>query len=183
MLTGHHASSSFARKITKRLQPGNGPIGRLLPHRPRLLPVSEASTPGSVPRIVVGAAIRDGRAVLAAARAYPPALAGLWEFPGGKLEPGETEAEALRRECREELGVDITVGERVTGDLSTGDGRYLLRVYYAALAGGEPHAKEHAELRWLQPEELDSVPWLPGNRPAVDAIREALGAEDSGPRP
>ncbi|WP_322633275.1 (deoxy)nucleoside triphosphate pyrophosphohydrolase [Glycomyces albidus] len=136
--------------------------------------MSEPSTAG--PRIVVAAAIRDGRAVLAAARAYPPELAGLWEFPGGKLEPGETEAEALRRECREELGVEITVGDRVTGDLATGGGRFLLRVYYAGLASGEPHPKEHAELRWLLPEEIDSVPWLPGNRPAVEAIREALGA-------
>ncbi|MFG3339379.1 (deoxy)nucleoside triphosphate pyrophosphohydrolase [Glycomyces sp. NPDC048151] len=130
----------------------------------------------SQPRIVVGAAIRDGRRVLAAARAYPPELAGLWEFPGGKVEPDETEAEALVRECREELGVEIEVGGRVGGDLATGGGRYLLRVYSAALTGGEPHAKEHAELRWLASTELDSVPWLPGNRPAVDALREAMEA-------
>ena len=128
------------------------------------------------PRIVVGAAIRDGRRVLAAARAYPPELAGLWEFPGGKVEPDETETEALVRECREELGVAISVGDRVGGDLSTGNGRYLLRVYFAELLEGEPHAKEHAELRWLAPDELDSVPWLPGNRPAVDALRDLLNA-------
>jgi len=128
------------------------------------------------PTIVVGAAIRDGRRVLAAARAYPPELAGLWEFPGGKVEPGETETEALMRECREELGVAVTVGGRVGGDLATGDGRYLLRVYFAELVAGEPHAKEHAELRWLAPAELDSVPWLPGNRPAVDALRDLLNA-------
>ena len=128
------------------------------------------------PRIVVGAAIRAGQRVLAAARAYPPELAGLWEFPGGKVEPGESEAGGLVRECREELGVEIRVGERVCGDLATGGGRYLLRVYFAELAEGEPHAKEHAELRWLAPGELDDVPWLPGNRPAVDALRERLRA-------
>ncbi|MDN3239051.1 (deoxy)nucleoside triphosphate pyrophosphohydrolase [Glycomyces tritici] len=126
------------------------------------------------PRVVVGAAIRAGHRILAAARAYPPELAGLWEFPGGKVEPDETEAEALARECREELGVEIAVGERVGGDLATGNGRYLLRVYFADLTEGEPHAKEHAELRWLAPGELDSVPWLPGNRPAVDTLRELL---------
>ncbi|HEX2143846.1 MAG TPA: (deoxy)nucleoside triphosphate pyrophosphohydrolase [Glycomyces sp.] len=127
-----------------------------------------------VPRVVVGAAIRDGDRVLAAARAYPPELAGLWEFPGGKVEADETEAEALRRECQEELGVEITVGERVGGDLVTGAGRFVLRVYFAELTSGEPHAKEHAELRWLAPDELDSVPWLPGNRPAVDTLRKLL---------
>jgi 8-oxo-dGTP diphosphatase len=126
--------------------------------------------------VVVGAAIRSGTRVLAAARAYPPELAGLWEFPGGKVEPDETEAEALVRECREELGVEITVGERVGGDLVTGGGRFLLRVYFAELRGGEPVAKEHAELRWLDPSELDSVPWLPGNRPAVETLREAMRA-------
>ncbi|GAA2128775.1 (deoxy)nucleoside triphosphate pyrophosphohydrolase [Glycomyces algeriensis] len=126
------------------------------------------------PKIVVGAAIRAGHRILAAARAYPPELAGLWEFPGGKVEPGETEAEALVRECREELGVEIEVGDRVGGDLLTGNGSYLLRVYFADLAEGEPRAEEHAELRWLAPAELDSVPWLPGNRPAVDALRELL---------
>ncbi|MEU5156709.1 (deoxy)nucleoside triphosphate pyrophosphohydrolase [Glycomyces sp. NPDC021274] len=128
------------------------------------------------PQIVVGAAIRAGHRILAAARAYPPELAGLWEFPGGKVEPDETETEALRRECREELGVEIAVGDRVGGDLTTGNGRYLLRVYFADLTEGEPHAKEHAELRWLAPGELDSVPWLPGNRPAVDALRKLLRA-------
>ncbi|WP_051703995.1 (deoxy)nucleoside triphosphate pyrophosphohydrolase [Glycomyces sp. NRRL B-16210] len=134
----------------------------------------EAGTEADGRRVVVGAAIREGREVLAAARAYPPELAGLWEFPGGKLEPGETEAEALRRECREELGVNIEVGSRVGGDLVTGGGRFLLRVYFARLVSGEPHAKEHAELRWLGPDELDSVPWLPGNRPAVETLRALL---------
>jgi 8-oxo-dGTP diphosphatase len=124
--------------------------------------------------VVVGAAIRSGTRVLAAARAYPPELAGLWEFPGGKVEPDETEAEALVRECREELGVEIAVGERVGGDLVTGGGRFLLRVYFAELRGGEPVAKEHAELRWLDAAELDSVPWLPGNRPAVETLRTLM---------
>jgi len=130
----------------------------------------------AAPRIVVGAAIRAGDRILAAARAYPPKLAGLWEFPGGKVEPDETEAEALRRECCEELGVEIAVGERVGGDLLTGSGRFRLRVYFATIEGGEPIAKEHAELRWLGLGELDSVPWLPGNRPAVEALRELLSS-------
>ncbi|WP_035735914.1 (deoxy)nucleoside triphosphate pyrophosphohydrolase [Glycomyces arizonensis] len=126
------------------------------------------------PRVVVGAAILEGEKVLAAARSYPPELAGLWEFPGGKVEPGETETDALRRECREELGVEISVGERVGDDLMAGGGRFLLRVYRASLRGGEPEALEHARLRWLAADELDDVPWLPGNRPVLQALRELL---------
>ncbi|WP_100449014.1 (deoxy)nucleoside triphosphate pyrophosphohydrolase [Glycomyces xiaoerkulensis] len=126
------------------------------------------------PRVVVGAAIRAGDKILAAARAHPPELAGLWEFPGGKVEAGETEAEALRRECREELGAEIEVGERVGGDLVTGGGRYLLRVYLARLDGGEPEPLEHGDLRWLAADELDRVRWLPGNLPVVAALRAVL---------
>ena len=126
------------------------------------------------PRIVVGAAIRVGDKILAAARSYPPELAGLWEFPGGKVEPGESDTDALRRECREELGVVIDVGERVCGDLFTGGGRFVLRVHWANLRGGEPAALEHDRLRWLTAAELDDVPWLPGNRPVVETLRAAL---------
>jgi 8-oxo-dGTP diphosphatase len=137
---------------------------------------SEAPNNAEPFAVVVGAAIRSGTRVLAAARAYPAELAGMWEFPGGKVEPDETESEALVRECREELGVEIAVGERVGGDLVTGGGRFLLRVYFAELRSGEPVAKEHAELRWLAADELDSVPWLPGNRPAVETLRELMRA-------
>ena len=126
------------------------------------------------PRVVVGAALRSGDKVLAAARSYPPELAGLWEFPGGKVEPGESEPEALRRECREELGVEIEVGGRIGDDQVTGGGRYLLKVYSARLRSGEPHAAEHDRLRWLTAAELDDVDWLPGNRPVVEALRAVL---------
>ncbi|THV43223.1 (deoxy)nucleoside triphosphate pyrophosphohydrolase [Glycomyces buryatensis] len=124
--------------------------------------------------MVVAAAICAGEKVLAAARSYPPEMAGQWEFPGGKVEPGETETEALRRECREELGVEIEVGERFGGDLSTTGGRFLVRVYLARILSGEPEAREHADLRWLAADDLDSVPWLPGNRLMIDDIRELL---------
>lgn len=126
------------------------------------------------PRLVVAAAICAEAKVLAAARSYPPELAGLWEFPGGKVEEDETDAEALRRECDEELGVAIAVGERVGDDVVADGGRFLLRVYRAELLGGEPEAREHAGLRWLTADELDDVPWLPGNRPVLEALRETL---------
>ena len=87
-------------------------------------------------RIVVGAAIvRDGR-VLAARRSAPPATAGGWEFPGGKVEPGESAPAALIRECREELGVTVSVGELLgTAPIPPG---FELHVYAATLAAGTP---------------------------------------------
>jgi 8-oxo-dGTP diphosphatase len=124
-------------------------------------------------RIVVGAAIvRDGR-VLAARRSAPPAVAGGWEFPGGKVEPGESAQAALIRECREELGVTVRVGELLgTATIQPG---FELHVYAATLAAGTPHAlQDHDELRWLAVAELDAVPWLPADRPILPTLRERL---------
>jgi 8-oxo-dGTP diphosphatase len=126
-------------------------------------------------RIIVGAAIiRDGR-VLACERSDPPEAAGRWEFPGGKVESGETEAEALARECAEELGVRVRVGGRVGADVPMADGRFVLRVYAAALLDGEePQVLEHAAMRWLGPDELSDVPWLPADAPIVAVLPEFL---------
>jgi 8-oxo-dGTP diphosphatase len=120
---------------------------------------------------VVGAALlHDGR-LLAAQRSSPPALAGLWEFPGGKVEPGEQEPAALVRECREELAVEVEPGP-LLGEVPVPVG--TLRVYRARLLSGWPEAREHAELRWLAPDELQSVPWIPVDRPLVDLLTEEL---------
>ena len=117
-------------------------------------------------RVVVGAVLRDaGGRVLAARRERP---AG-WELPGGKVEPGETEPAALVRELREELGVTVEVGDRIGPDVPIGS-ELLLRGWTAALADGEPTALEHAELRWLAPDELDTVAWLPADRPIVASL-------------
>ncbi len=123
--------------------------------------------------VVVGAAIvRDGR-VLAARRSAPPELAGGWEFPGGKVEPGESDAAALARECREELGVSIAAGE-LLGATELGPAREL-RVYRAELVAGQPRAlQDHDELRWLSAAELESVRWLPADRPLLAAVAAAL---------
>lgn len=122
-------------------------------------------------QVIVGAAIVSSGRVLACERALPAALAGRWEFPGGKVEPGETEAGALVRECEEELGVQITVGPRIGDDIVLGHGRALLRVYLAALVRGEPQALEHSALKWLAPDELDTVDWLPADKPIVEALK------------
>lgn len=129
--------------------------------------------------VVVGAAIiRDGR-LLAAQRAEPASLAGGWEFPGGKVDPGESDEEALVRECAEELGVRVVLGDRIGGDWPLSE-TSLMRVWTARLAEGEPEALEHLALRWLGPEELYDVAWLPGDLPVVERL-EALLAGGSRP--
>jgi 8-oxo-dGTP diphosphatase len=127
-----------------------------------------------VVQIVVGAAIvRRGR-VLAARRAVPADLAGQWEFPGGKVEPGESDVDGLARECREELGVQIAVGELLGCIESPG---FALRVYLAELIAGEPQPlADHDELRWLGAAELEDVAWLPADRPLIAALRSRLCA-------
>jgi 8-oxo-dGTP diphosphatase len=101
--------------------------------------------------------------------------AGKWEFPGGKVEPGETDAEALVRECREELGVRVEVGERVGPDVPLAHGRAVLRVYAVRLLDGDvPRALEHTAMRWLAADELDTVPWLPADRPIVAELPALL---------
>ncbi|HEV7205991.1 MAG TPA: (deoxy)nucleoside triphosphate pyrophosphohydrolase [Jatrophihabitans sp.] len=108
--------------------------------------------------VVAAAIVRDGR-LLAARRTQPSRHAGGWEFPGGKVEAGEDDATALRRECHEELGVRIAVGPRL-GEATDAGVRIVL--YGATIESGEPQPLEdHDELRWLAPDELDSVPWLP----------------------
>src|SRR5215468_8744713 len=88
-----------------------------------LAPWTAVHTERPMPLIIVGAAIIAGGRVLACERAEPPEMAGKWEFPGGKVEDGEDEAEALVRECDEELGVLIEVGPRVVDDILLSHGR------------------------------------------------------------
>ncbi|MCW3820686.1 (deoxy)nucleoside triphosphate pyrophosphohydrolase [Micromonospora sp. DR5-3] len=132
---------------------------------------------GREPKVVVGAAIiADGR-VLACERAAPVEVAGRWEFPGGKVEPGEDEIAALVRECAEELGVRVEIGARVGRDVRMAHGRSVLRVYVARLLhDDQPKALEHSALRWLSAAELDTVAWLPADAPIVAALRPLLTA-------
>ncbi|HTJ72822.1 MAG TPA: (deoxy)nucleoside triphosphate pyrophosphohydrolase [Actinospica sp.] len=122
---------------------------------------------------VVAAVIeRDGR-FLAARRTEPEALRGLWEFPGGKAEEGEDDVAALIRECREELGVEIAVGDPVGPEYVSPNGRYLVRTYRAELLAGEPEPIEsHDELRWLTAgtPEVRELPWLQGDYVILDVL-------------
>lgn len=118
---------------------------------------------------VVGAAIlRDGR-VLAARRTTPPAAAGRWELPGGKVEPGETPEHALVREIAEELGCTIVVTGWLPGEVVIDD-RHVLRIATATLVDGEPVPHEHDLVRWLGAGELDSVDWLEPDRPFLSHL-------------
>jgi 8-oxo-dGTP diphosphatase len=131
--------------------------------------------------VVVGAALFDGGRLLAARRSAPPALAGRWELPGGKVEPGETPEAALVRELREELGVTAETVARVPGQWPL-KAPYVLQVWTARLlpGSGDPEPlQDHDALRWLTPEELWDVDWLDQDVPAV---RATLALLDSGAR-
>ncbi|NKX56119.1 (deoxy)nucleoside triphosphate pyrophosphohydrolase [Arthrobacter mobilis] len=132
---------------------------------------------------IVGAAIVDSLTrptrLLAARRSAPEHYAGMWEFPGGKVEPGESCEEALRRELREELGVDSRLGAEVEGPLQQGwplAAGAAMRVWLAEVAAGEPlPLEDHDELRWvpLDAGQLGALPWIPADLPIVTAVLEA----------
>jgi 8-oxo-dGTP diphosphatase len=134
-----------------------------------------------VPRValVVGAAIVDDltspRHLLAARRTEPPRLAGGWELPGGKVEPGEQPLQALHRELAEELGIEVEVGR----ELPPPNGSpgwpmppaHAMRVWFVRVVSGEPRPLEdHDTLRWLGPEQWLDVAWLPADVPVVRAL-------------
>lgn len=133
----------------------------------------------SVVRLVVAAAIVDDlarpRRLLAARRSAPKSLAGRWEFPGGKVEPGESDHAALHRELAEELGVIVRIGREVPGP---GGGawpvtaRHLMRVWLAQIDAGDPAPlADHDEVRWLERDAWHTVPWLDADVPIVHAVR------------
>ncbi len=127
--------------------------------------------------IVVGAVIvRDGL-ILAARRTRPADLAGQWEFPGGKVERGEDASTALIREIREELSSRISVLEEVLDHDSPWriSDKHVLRLFLATIAFDEPVlGEDHDEIRWLHPDELNVVDWLPSDRLALAAVRRAI---------
>jgi mutator protein MutT len=122
---------------------------------------------------VVGAAlVRHGR-VLATRRTHPAHAAGRWEFPGGKVEPGESPEDAVVREVREELRCEVVVTGMLQGSQTIKPG-YALRVAIAELVNGEPVPHEHDAMRWLGPEDLGDVDWLEPDLPFLDELREVL---------
>jgi 8-oxo-dGTP diphosphatase len=124
--------------------------------------------------VVVAAVVLRDDTLLAQRRGYPPWAAGRWELPGGHVEAGESEAAAVRRECREELEVGIETGERVGVDVPLPGGR-LLRCYVARLADPiEPRPVDHPEIRWVGADELARMDWLDGDRILLGALEGVL---------
>jgi 8-oxo-dGTP diphosphatase len=135
-------------------------------------PLHHDPAPGTGPRIVVGAAILHEGRLLAARRCPPSRLAGGWELPGGKVEDGESDEHAIIREIREELGVEIELSERISGEWPLGRGM-VRRVFIAVLVAGDPEPlADHDQLRWLTVPELYDVEWLPADRPAVELVQD-----------
>lgn len=127
----------------------------------------------TAPIRVTGAVIvRDG-AVMAAQRGAHKSQGGLWEFPGGKIEPGETPQEALARELREELSCRVSVGTRLTTTAHDyGTAVVELTTFFCTLEGTEPQLSEHQALAWLPPERLEELDWAPADMPAVRLLIE-----------
>ena len=124
-------------------------------------------------QIVVAGALISGSLLLVAQRARPPELAGLWELPGGKVAAGESDAAALARELLEELGVVVTVGQRIGADVGLTD-TMTLRAYRVTQTGGALHPNDHRALRWVGADELDDLPWVPADRAWLGQLRSAL---------
>ena len=122
--------------------------------------------------VVAGALISDG-ALLVAQRDRPPELAGLWELPGGKVAAGESDAAALARELLEELGVEVTVGQRIGSDVALNP-TTALRAYLVTRTGGTLHPNDHRALKWITVDELDGLAWVPADRLWLDELRRAL---------
>lgn len=134
---------------------------------------------------VVGGAVVDSlahpRTLLVARRTAPPQFAGLWEFPGGKVDPGETPEKALHRELSEELGVEVVLGPELPAAQPAGwplNPKAAMRVWFAELAAGTPRPlQDHDELRWVplaDPAQVLALPWIPADLPIVEALLAAV---------
>jgi len=123
---------------------------------------------------VVAAIIKHENKIFATQRGYGE-FAGGWEFPGGKIEEGETPEEALKREIMEELETEIKVGELIdTIEYDYPTFHLSMDCFWAEIVSGNLVLKEHEAAKWLTKAELDSVEWLPADITLIDKIRESM---------
>ena len=121
---------------------------------------------------VVAALIRDGSRFLICQRPAHKARGLLWEFVGGKIEPGETKEAALVRECREELGITLEVGEAFAEVLHEyPDITVRLTLFSARIREGTPQKLEHNALRWITPEEIPQYPFCPADTEILEKLQ------------
>ena len=120
---------------------------------------------------VVGAVLTRDKMILAAQRSSKMSLPGMWEFPGGKIEPDESPKEALLRELKEELLCTAKIGDHIqTTKYEYDFGIVILTTYYCSLTGDEPRLTEHSEIRWVHVADLDQLNWAPADIPAVKHV-------------
>ena len=123
---------------------------------------------------VVAAIIHDNGKILATQRGYGEFKDG-WEFPGGKIEPGETPQEALVREIKEELDIEIEVKDFLeTVEYDYPEFHLSMDCFFCTIRSGELVLKEHEAAKWLTAETLESVEWLPADKGLIEGIREYL---------
>ena len=123
---------------------------------------------------VVAAVIRDGDRIFATERGYGEFKDG-WEFPGGKIEPGETPQEALAREIKEELDTEVLVGDLIsTVEYDYPKFHLSMDCFWCSILSGDLVLKEAEDAKWLTIENIDDVAWLPADRGLIDQIKEQL---------
>ncbi|MDM5153179.1 (deoxy)nucleoside triphosphate pyrophosphohydrolase [Bacillus sp. DX1.1] len=124
---------------------------------------------------VVGAVIIENEKILCAQRGSAKSLPLKWEFPGGKIEEGESPQEALRREISEEMHCKIEIGDQVEHTVYEYDfGIVHLTTFYCKLIEGKPVLTEHVSIKWLSPDELKSLDWAPADIPAIEKLSKGL---------
>lgn len=119
---------------------------------------------------VVAAIICKDGSYFATQRGYGE-FEGMWEFPGGKIEPGESREVALIREIQEELGIDIIIENPLcTTEYDYPSFHLTMHCYLCSVASGDIELREHKSARWLTAETLDSVEWLPADKDVIDKL-------------
>lgn len=123
---------------------------------------------------VVAAVIFDGPKILVTQRGSG-SMAGRWEFPGGKIEPGETKQQALKREIMEELGIIISADSfLLTIEYDYPEFHLVMHCYKCTILFGAPRLLTHSAAKWVTPQELEEINWLPADIQVVDYLKKQL---------